>query len=178
MSERCFFTREKKVVSNQNRARCFFMCENTDMSNQKPQRCASFAPKFQPFIGAGSLHRPRLTSCFTDIQREKFFSKRFSRKKVKNISETGVEYKVRVCLLMKKIVEIRQNNSGQRKRKNRTRLHLKKCFLSELLCLLFSLRLYSNQLFSTVYSEQNVNIIVLVILRLPIYLIYLPSLNF
>ena len=102
MSERCFFTREKKVMSNQNRARCFFMCENTDTSNQKPQRCASFAPKFQPFIGAGSLHRPRLTSCFTDIQREKFFSKSFSRKKVKNISEIGVGIQSScVCLSMK-----------------------------------------------------------------------------
>ena len=56
----------------------FFTCEKNHTSNQKPQRSVSFAPKFLPFIGACSLQRP-----FADIQREKFFSKYFSRKSEK-----------------------------------------------------------------------------------------------
>ena len=64
------FTREKNDTSNQNRERCFFTCEKNDTSNQKPQRCVSFAPKFPPFIAACSA---------AHIQREKFYSKSFSR---------------------------------------------------------------------------------------------------
>ena len=48
------FTREKNDTSNQNRERSFFTCEKNDRSNQKPQRCVGFAPKFAPFITAGS----------------------------------------------------------------------------------------------------------------------------
>ena len=64
------FTREKNDTSNQNRERCFFTCEKNDTSNQKLQRCVSFAPKFPPFIAACSA---------AHIQREKFYSKSFSR---------------------------------------------------------------------------------------------------
>ena len=47
-----------------------FTSEKNDTSNQKPRRCVStsFAPKFQPFIGACSLQ-----SHFADIQRKRFF---------------------------------------------------------------------------------------------------------
>ena len=69
------FTREKSDTSNKNRERCFFTCEKNDTSNQKPQRCVSSAPKFPLLRGACSIQR-RLT----DIQREKFFTKSFSRK--------------------------------------------------------------------------------------------------
>ena len=64
------FTREKTDTSNQNRERCFFTREKNDTSNQKSQRCVSFAPKFPPFIAACSA---------AHIQREKFYSKSFSR---------------------------------------------------------------------------------------------------
>ena len=54
------------------------MCKKNDTSNQKPQRSVSFAPKFPPFKGSCSLQRP-LQHRLVDIQREKFFSKSFSR---------------------------------------------------------------------------------------------------
>ena len=86
-----FFTCGKNNTSNRTRERCFFACEKNYTSSQKSQRCVSFASKFPLFIGAWSLQRPRLTSCFADIQRERFFSKSFSGKKVKNISEIVVD---------------------------------------------------------------------------------------
>ena len=78
------FTREKNDTSNQNRERCFFTCEKNDTSNQKPQRCVSFAPKFPPFYC--SLQRR-----FVHIQREKFYSKSFSRYKSEKHFGNGVE---------------------------------------------------------------------------------------
>ena len=67
------FTREKKNdTSNQNGKRCFFTSEKNDTSNQKPERCVSFVPKFPPFIAACSAR-------FAHMQREKFYSKSFSR---------------------------------------------------------------------------------------------------
>ena len=71
------FTREKIDTSNQNRERCFFTCEKNDTSNQKPQRFRAKIPAFYC-----SLQRR-----FARIQREKFYSKSFFAKKVKNISE-------------------------------------------------------------------------------------------
>ena len=84
------FTRQKKKkkktndTSNKKPERCFFTCEKNDTSNQKPQRCVTFAPKLPPFIGACSLQRH-----FADIQREKFFSKCFSRKKCEKYLGNG-----------------------------------------------------------------------------------------
>ena len=61
---------KKNDTSNHNRERCFFKCEKNDTSNQKPQRC-EFRAK---------------------IQREKTIIKySFSRRKVKNILEIGLE---------------------------------------------------------------------------------------
>ena len=64
-------TRENNDTSNQNRERCFFTCEKNDTSNQKPQRC-EFRAKIPAFYC--SLQRR-----FAHIQREKFYSKSFSR---------------------------------------------------------------------------------------------------
>ena len=126
------FTREKYDTSNQNRERCFFTCEKNDTSNQKPQRCASFAPKFPPqFIAA--------CSAASHTFKEKSFTQRvFLAKRVKNISE--MEWNSFVCFTVDK-----ENGRGlakqQRKGKNRTRRKLLLCFLSELLCLSFELKL-------------------------------------
>ena len=67
-----FFTREKKLKRPIIIAKDFsFSCEKNDTFNQKPKRYVSFFPKFLPFIGSCSLQRPRFSSCFPDIQREK-----------------------------------------------------------------------------------------------------------
>ena len=93
------FTRENNGTSNKNGGQCFFTCEKNDTSNQKPQRCVSFAPKFPPFLDASSLH----ASSFEDIQREKFFSKKWS---------GLVSF---VSLSMKKTAKSQQNNNGRGK---------------------------------------------------------------
>ena len=73
-----------------------------------------------------------------DIQRGKFFSKSFSRKKVKkhlgNLSGI-VSY---IFLSMKTIVESQLNNSGRGKTERDVS---KLCFLSELLSLLFTIQI-------------------------------------
>ena len=74
------FTRQKNDTSNQNGERCFFTCEKNDTSNLKPQRCVSSAPKFAPFITAGSA----ASHVFND---KSFTRTVFLAKKVKNISE-------------------------------------------------------------------------------------------
>ena len=74
------FTREKNYTSNQNRERCFFTCEKNDTSSQRPQTVCEFRAKIPAFYC--SLQRR-----FAHIQREKFYSKSFLAKKVKNISE-------------------------------------------------------------------------------------------
>ena len=52
-------------------------CEREKMIRPiRSHRCVSFGPKFPPFIGVCSLQRPRLTSCFADIQRADSFSRR------------------------------------------------------------------------------------------------------
>ena len=65
------FKREKNDTSKQNRERCFFTYEKNDTSNQKPQRC-EFGAKLPAFYC--SLQRR-----FAHVQREKFYSKSFSR---------------------------------------------------------------------------------------------------
>ena len=93
------FTCEENDTSNKNRKQCFFFFfftyEKNDMSNQKTLKCVSLVPKFTPFKGACSLQH-LLQHRFAVFQWEKFFSKSFSHKKVKSISEIGVEW---FCLL-------------------------------------------------------------------------------
>ena len=61
------FTREKNDTSNQNRERCFFTCEKNDTSTEATEVC-----EFRAKI-------PALQRRFAHIQREKFYSKSFSR---------------------------------------------------------------------------------------------------
>ena len=122
----------KKIdTSNQNRERCFFTCEKNDTSNQKPQRCVSFVPKFPPYIAA--------CSTASHTFNEKCFTQRvFLAKKVKNISE--MEWNSFVCFTVDKengFEPAKQQRIGI----NRTRRELLLCFLSELLCLSFKLKL-------------------------------------
>ena len=125
------FTREKNDTSNQNRERCFFTCKNNDTSNQKPQKCVSFAPKLPPFIAA--------RSAASHTFKEKSFTQEvFLTKKVKNISE--IEWNSFVCFTVDK-ENGREPAKQQRKEINRTRRKLLLCFLSELLCLSFKLKL-------------------------------------
>ena len=65
------FTHEKNDTSNQNRERCFFTCEKNDTSNQKPE-VWKFRAKIPAFYCS-------LQGRFAHIQREKFYSKSFSR---------------------------------------------------------------------------------------------------
>ena len=128
------FTREKNDTSNQNRERCLFTCEKNDTSNQKPQRCVSFAPKFPPFIAACSA-----ASNASHTFNEKSLTQRvFLAKKVKNISE--MEWNSFVCFTVDK-ENGRKSAKQQRKGINRKRRKLLLCFLSELLCLSFELKL-------------------------------------
>ena len=128
------FTRKKNDTSNQNCERCFFTCEKNDTSNQKPQRCVSFARKCRPFIAACSA----TSHTFND---KSFTQRVFLAKKVKNISE--MEWNSFVCFTVDKENgrEPAKQQRNQRKRKNRTRRKLLLCFLSELLCLSFKLKL-------------------------------------
>ena len=107
-------------TSNKKPKRCFFTCEKND----------TYAPKLPPFIGACSLQRH-----FADIQREKFFSKCFSRKKCEKYLGNRSGIVLLVLLSRKNTVESRKNNGGRGKTEGRRKLKL--CFLSELLCLLF-----------------------------------------
>ena len=95
----------------------------------------SFAPKFPPFI----------TACGTASHtfNEKSFTPRvFLAKKVKKIPE--MEWNSFVCFTVDK-ENGREPAKQQRKGKNRTRRKLLLCFLSELLCLSFKLKLILKQ---------------------------------
>ena len=121
-----------QISSSQSEERTMvFTREKNDTSNQKPQRCVSFAPKFPPFIAA--------CSAASHTFNEKSFTQRvFLAKKVKNISE--MEWNSFVCFTVDK-ENGREPPKEQRKGKNRTRRKLLLCFLSELLCLSFKLKL-------------------------------------
>ena len=153
------FTREKNDTSNQNRERCFFTCEKNDTSNQKLQRCVSFAPKFPPFILAGSAASHTFN--------EKSFSQSvFLAKKVKNISE--MEWNSFACFTVDK-ENGKEPGKQQRKGKNRTR---SKCFSSELLCLSFKLKLILKPAISLKFtyfqwSIENKQLRLLIVLGLP-----------
>ena len=137
------FTSEKNDTSNQNRERCFFTCEKNDMSNQKPQRCVSFAPKFPPFIAACSA--PSHT-----FNEKSFFStqRAFLAKKVKNISK--MEQNSFVCFAVDE-ENGREPAKRQQRGINRTRRKLLLCFLSELLCLSFKLKIETGH-FTQIHS--------------------------
>ena len=108
----------------------FFTYEKNDTSNQRPQRCVSFAPKFPPFIAA--------CSAASHTFNVKSFTQRvFLAKKVKNISE--MEWNSFVCFAVDK--ENGREPVKQQRKENRTRRKLLLCFLSELLCLSFKLKL-------------------------------------
>ena len=152
------FTCEKNDTSNQNHERCFFTCEENDTSNQKPQRCVSFAPKFPPFIAASHTFN------------EKSFTQRvFLAKKVKNISE--MEWNSFVCFTVDK-ENGREQAKRQRKRKNRTRHKLLLCFLLELLCLSFKLKLILKPAISLKFTHfqlciENKQLRLLIVLGFP-----------
>ena len=73
-----------------------------------------------------------------DIQRGKFFSKSFSRKKVKKHLGNWSGIVSCIFLSMKTIVESQLNNSGRGKTEREVS---KLCFLSELLSLLFTIQI-------------------------------------
>ena len=91
----------------------------------------NFAPEFPPFIAA--------CSAASHTFNEKNFTQRvFLGKNVKNISE--MEWNSFVCFTVDK-ENGREPAKQQRKGKNRTRRKLFLCFLSELLCFAFKLKL-------------------------------------
>ena len=94
-------------------------------------RCVHFTPKFRPLIAACSMASHTFN--------EKCFTQRvFLAKKVKNIPE--MEWNSFVCFTVDE-ENGRELAKQQRKGKNRTRRKLLLCFLSELLCLSFKLKL-------------------------------------
>ena len=108
----------------------------------------SFAPKFPPFIAA----------CGTASHtfNEKSFTQRvFLAKKVKNISE--MEWNSFVCFTVDK-ENGREQAKQQRKRKNRTRRKLLLCFLLELLCLSFKLKLILKPAISLKFTHFQLRI--------------------
>ena len=121
-----------QISSSQSEERTMvFTCEKNDTSNHKPQKCVSFAPKFASFIAA--------CSTASHTFNEKSFTQRvFLAKKVKNFSE--IEWNSFVCFTVDK-ENGREPAKQQRKGINRTRRKLLLCFLSELLCLSFKLKL-------------------------------------
>ena len=68
----------------------FHMWEKWYVQSEVTEVC-EFRAKIPAFYRRFHLAAPSLCERFTDFQREKFISKSFSRKKVKNISEIGVE---------------------------------------------------------------------------------------
>ena len=155
------FAREKNDMSNQNRERCFFTCEKNNTSNQKPQRCVSFAPKFPPFIAACSAASHTFNEKSFKTQRV------FLAKKVKNISE--MEWNSFVCFTVDK-ENGRQPAKQQRKGINRARRKLLMCFLSELLCLSFKLKLKPAILLKFTHFQlyiENKQLRLLIVLGLP-----------
>ena len=153
----------------------FFTCEKNDTSNQKPHRCVSFAPKFPPFIAA--------CSAASHTFNEKSSTQRvFLAKKVKNISE--MEWNSFVCFTVDK-EKGRDSAKQQRKGKNRTRRKLLLCFLSELLCLSFKLKLILKPAILLKFTHfqlciENKQLRLLIVLGLPLILtvIYLFNKRF
>ena len=106
---------------------------------------------------------------FAHIQREKFYSKSFSPEKSKNISE--MERNSFVCFTVDK-ENGREPAKQQRKGKNRTRRKLLLCFLSELLCLSFKLKLILKPAILLKFTHfqlciEKKQLTLLIVLRLP-----------
>ena len=76
---------------------------------------------------------------FAHIQRQKFYSKSFSRESGKKTMISEMEWNSFVCFTVDKD-NGREPAKQQRKGINRTRRKLSLCFLSELLCLSFKLK--------------------------------------
>ena len=86
-SERCFSHVKKKI-------RPIRIANDVNFSMIRlirSRRCVSFGTKFPPFIGACSLQRPRFASSSQTFNEKRFSPRAFLFKKVKNISEIGVE---------------------------------------------------------------------------------------
>ena len=126
------FRREESDTSNQNLERCCFTCEKNDKSNQKPQRWASFAPKFPPFLGAYSLQRPSLASCFANIPKKRPDKVEFFSKQREKNRGNWIGIVLDISLSMMKIDESRQNNGERGKNRTRRNVSLYLNFLSEL----------------------------------------------
>ena len=128
------FIREKKwYVQSESRTMFFHMWEKWYVQSEATvrTRCVSFAPKFPPSIAA--------CSAASHTFNEKSFTQRvFLSKKVKNISE--MEWNSLVCFTVDE-ENGREPAKQQRKEKNIKRRKLLLCFLSELLCLSFKLKL-------------------------------------
>ena len=122
----------------------------------------SFAPKFPPFIAA--------CSAASHTFKEKSFAQRVClAKKVKNISE--MEWNSFVCFIVDK-GNGREPVKQQRKGINRTRRKLLLCFLSELLCLSFKLKLILKPAILLKFAHfqlciENKQLILLMVLGLP-----------
>ena len=86
-SERCFSHVKKKIrpirIAND--------VNFTMIRLIRSRRCVRFGTKFPPFIGALSLQRPRFASASQTFNEKRFSPRAFLFKKVKNISEIGVE---------------------------------------------------------------------------------------
>ena len=105
---------------------------------------------------------------FAHIQREKFYSKSFLAKKVKDISE--MEWNSFVCFTVDK--ENGREPKQQRKGINRTRRKLLLFFLSELLYLSFKLKLILKPAILLKFTHfqlciENKQLRLLTVLRLP-----------
>ena len=104
---------------------------------------------------------------FAHIRRETFYSRVFLAKKVKNISE--MEWDSFVCFTVDK-ENGREPAKQQRKGINRARRKLLMCFLSELLCLSFKLKLKPAILLKFTHFQlyiQNKQLRLLIVLGLP-----------
>ena len=127
-----------QISSSQSEERTMvFTREKNDTSNQKPQRC-----EFRAKIPACHCSLQRH---FAHIRREKFYSRVFLAKKVKNISE--MEWNSFVCFTVVKEngIESRRNNSG----KGKTEREVSFCcaFCRSYFALHLSLILYWNRPF-------------------------------
>ena len=122
----------------------------------------SFAPNFPPFIAA--------CSAASHTFNEKSFTQRvFLAKKVKNISE--MEWNSFICFIVDK-ESGREPAKQQREGENRTRSKLLLCFLSELLCLSFKLKLILKQAILLEFTHfqlciENKQLRLLIVLVLP-----------
>ena len=77
------FTREKNDTSNKNRERCFFMCEKKRYVQSEAREVCEFRAKMSAFYRPLQIAAP--------LRRHSTKKVFLVKKKVKNISEIGVE---------------------------------------------------------------------------------------